>query len=380
MIDRFRLFLAQRGWTVTRERPAQSGTQLTVSDGAVSVHCTFYNSGTVLVQGPKGDLKDALLAWAGKAAPSGGAGWGAFPLGWREWDENADWLAQYIAKNGVPDEATAPEQYLIQREVCFHDYMFRQESHAIITREKLGWAITNWFHRHCFMNLDVTGIVADVMSYANSYEAPTDPVGLEVAADAISFVMCNHCATRFTSKGVCPQVNEDQNSCAADLIDALYPYSSAGRVVAYTAGNLKRLLKGGKDVNWYDLAPQSPIEEALGKALTDAGILYVPQYQAHGNEHRYKIDYVIKTVSGPHIAVECDGLEFHARPQNYVRDRARDRYLQAHGFYVMRFSSVEIFNKIDSCIKEVDEAFWRIRKGKLSLDSPPRNSYFGVGE
>ena len=44
----------------------------------------------------------------------------------------------------------------------------------------------------------------------------------------------------------------------------------------------------------------------------------------------------------------------------------------------MRFSSVEIFNQIDKFLQEIDEAFWTIQKGKLTLDTEKRIRYFGI--
>lgn len=118
----------------------------------------------------------------------------------------------------------------------------------------------------------------------------------------------------------------------------------------------------------------------MSKGLIDAGILTVPQYQAWDDKHRYNIDFVVKTPQGLNIAIECDGLQYHARASTYIHDRKRDRYLQDKGFYVMRFSSIEIYNEMDNILTEVDKAYWKIQKKKLDIRNPYRISYFGYGD
>jgi very-short-patch-repair endonuclease len=395
LLDRFRLFSSQQNLRVVAERDVQGGHQISVTDGKTVVYCTFYRTGTILVQGKDGGLRQLLVAWAGRATPDyhvDGVLWVDLPSGWREWDEEAEWLENYISKHGMPAEDKAPESYKIRREILFHDFMFRAKSSEMVTFETLSFVVRNWLNRFCFMALDANGLVADILKTAEELahsdlaaSESDSAVSISCAAYAISWTFSEHCPRMFVKlrdKYVCPQVRADQNVCVHNIVDALYPYSSAGKVLAYTKGNLGILVKRRRlrDAKWYDLSPSSPIEVRMEEGLREAGLLHVPQYQAFDDKHRYKIDFVIKTSEGPMIAVECDGLEFHANRAAYVRDRLRDRYLQHRGFYLMHFSSVEIFNHPNECIREIDEAFWRIQKGKLSLKDPPRTNYFGMAE
>lgn len=170
----------------------------------------------------------------------------------------------------------------------------------------------------------------------------------------------------------------NQDDCTADLIDALYPYCKGQQMLAYTKGNLDKLIKRKYNLSWLDIKPSTPIEEKMADGLKSAGLLHIPQYQAYSAEHRYKIDFVIKTNNGLSLAIECDGLQFHARPGTYIRDRVRDRYLQLRGFHILRFSSIEIFNEINQCVTEIEEAFRLIQQGKLSLKTDQRIGYFGI--
>lgn len=56
------------------------------------------------------------------------------------------------------------------------------------------------------------------------------------------------------------------------------------------------------------------------------------------------------------VAVECDGEYFHDRTSKQVeRDRARDRYLNMHGWRVLRFSEREIVKDAHKCAAETKQ-------------------------
>lgn len=54
------------------------------------------------------------------------------------------------------------------------------------------------------------------------------------------------------------------------------------------------------------------------------------------------------------FCIECDGHEFHERTKEQARrDRARDRWFQAEGFAVLRFTGSEIFADAQKCAAEI---------------------------
>jgi very-short-patch-repair endonuclease len=56
------------------------------------------------------------------------------------------------------------------------------------------------------------------------------------------------------------------------------------------------------------------------------------------------------------IAVECDGHDFHERTKEQARrDRARDRFLTAEGYRVLRFTGSEIVKDPWECARQVFE-------------------------
>ena len=373
-------------YKVVIDEATDDGHRIGVSDGKHQVECIFDLCRPVEIRGPDCALKALMCAWAGLGPepPHGELSWAPFVLNWRDsWKETADYLSEFVQKHGMPSKDNTSEDFQISREILFHDFMFRTMSGGSeISEEQLRVTMRNWFNRFCFMGLDVEKLIEAIIRATRGYigDTPGMPT-LGVVADTISDEMCSYCSRHFIKTRnhyVCPQVNADQNSCAANLIDSIYPFSNAGQVIAYSLSNLKSLMHRNRGVSWLSLNATSPIEQAMAKGLQDAGLLYVPQYQATDHRHRYKIDFVIKTTKGPAIAIECDGLQFHANAGAYIRDRIRDRYLQKRGFFVMRFSSVEIFNELDKCVGEIDEAFWDFQRGRLTLDHPPRTNYFGL--
>lgn len=54
------------------------------------------------------------------------------------------------------------------------------------------------------------------------------------------------------------------------------------------------------------------------------------------------------------IVVECDGHDFHERTKEQAqRDKSRDRYLQANGWRVLRFTGSEIHRNAEKCVDEI---------------------------
>lgn len=109
----------------------------------------------------------------------------------------------------------------------------------------------------------------------------------------------------------------------------------------------------------------SPIEEAFAVALQKA-IDRVPprdeagwpdaifvQRQAEVPEARCVADFLLEHASGVQLVVECDGHDFHERTREQAsRDRARDRRLQAAGYFVFRFTGSDIHWDADAYANE----------------------------
>lgn len=378
-----RRFCALKGIDIIKERDVQYGKQFTLKSLSDIVHLILFPNNN-LVQGKESKLKEIIKAWADKSEPYSDGFRVDLPSGWREWNENANWIEEYHKKKGVPKEEDLNHRYMMNREILFHDYMFRNGALEGIPFDKLEKLVRAWFSRNCFMNMKIDAIISSLkqsVSNGGYWDLTLENVPFSVTADLLSEEFANNCPNKYVCIGrkcYCPQTENDHTDCVVDIVDALYPYYSKV-VLSYTKGNLDRLINRDYDLKWRDISPSTPIEEIMSNKLTDAGILTLPQYQAWDENHRYNIDFVVKTPQGLNIAVECDGLQYHARPSAYIHDRKRDRYLQDKGFYVMRFSSVEIYNEIDNVISEIDKSYWKIQKKQLDIRTPYRISYFGYG-
>lgn len=383
LTNMFEYFAANQKLSIKKKEELSSAVRYSIvnTKGEKST-LTIHELGFLELTIEESTLNSLLKLWIKDTHLHKNSVWGQadWPAGWRDWYEEATWLKRYIADNGYKNDLETPEEYKIRREILFHDYMFRQKSFLEIEFRVIKFVVENWLARNCFMNLNVDSLLEDIRSDLESSEYhPFNSNSLAEVADCISSNLCNHCGCKAIDKGeqaICPQTKTEPFDCVVKIHDSLLPYISS-EIIAFTKSNLLTLTKHGRDIKWHSIIPKSPIEIIMGEALMDAGIITIPQYQAFDNNHKYKIDYIIDTNNGPKIAVECDGLQFHARSSTYIKDRIRDRYLQKNGFYIMRFSSVEIFNNIQGCIKEVDEVFWKIKEDKLYKAGIHRSSYFG---
>jgi len=71
-------------------------------------------------------------------------------------------------------------------------------------------------------------------------------------------------------------------------------------------------------------------------------------------QNRYRVDFMVEhAATGVKIAIECDGFEYHETPEAATRDKARDRFIQAAGIPVLRFTGSEIWAQPYTCAREV---------------------------
>ena len=385
MNDRFlnlQLFCSNLKIGMGTETMVQGGVQYKLSKDGDVVFVTLYNNGNCFARGSNTGLLTLLKVWCdntfldGMLHPD-------FAASWREWNTNASFVYDFQQKNGVPDEVTAPEEYKQNREIAFHDFMFSSNRHVKIKLEKLGFTVRNWIKRFCFMNISADRVMDEAYSYLNS-NTPIDFDGKFVpfsfAAEMISVAFVGYCSNKVLSctGGNCP-FRTDMYDCVTELVDMMYVYCENPEVIAYNNTNLNKLLNGNTgQMSWVSMKPSTPIEEKMQNALIDAGLLTMPQYQALAPTRRYRIDFMIPTPNGGRLAIECDGLQYHAAPSAYISDRQRDNRLIAEGITPVRFSSVEINNDIEGCIKTIEIIFGEYQCGKRVFFRNGGVSYFST--
>lgn len=71
---------------------------------------------------------------------------------------------------------------------------------------------------------------------------------------------------------------------------------------------------------------------------------------------RYRVDFAVPDEM---IAIEIDGREFHrANIDQIVKDRERQREIEAQGWTVVRFTGSEVYQSPERCICEVRRLIW----------------------
>lgn len=375
------LFCSNLRLRIDSGKPVQGGVQYEVSNGTDVVYVTLYNSGRCFARGANTDLLALLKVWCDNTYSEGMLR-PDFAASWREWNTNLQFVYDYQKNNGIPDEATAPDEYKQNREIAFHDFMFSSHRHKNILLERVEFTVRNWLRRYCFMNISADS----VLDVAYNYLQNNQPLGYDgksvpfsFAAEMLSVAFVGYCNNKFLScNGRCP-FSADMYDCIRELVDMMYVYCDGSEVVAYNKTNLTKLLKGKADqVSWVSLQPSTPIEEKMQNALIDAGLLSLPQYQALAPTRRYRIDYLIPTPNGGRLAIECDGLQYHATPSAYVADRNRDNLLLSEGITPVRFSSVDIDNDIEGCIMTIEQLFGSYQTGKQVVHRNGGISYFSM--
>lgn len=384
MNDRYlnlQLFCSNLKIKMSIGREVQGGVQYELSKDGEVVYVTLYNNGNSFPRGADTDLLTLLKVWCdntfleGMLHPD-------FAASWREWNTNLEFVHDYQQKYGVPDENTAPEEYKLNREIVFHDYMLSSHRHKTLLLEKLEFAVRNWIKRYCFMNISAERVLLEAYTYLQNNQ----PIGFDgktvpfsYAAEMLSVAFVGYCSNKFLScNGHCP-FRTEMYDCIQELVDMMYVYCEGAEVIAYNKTNLNKLLNGHEgQVSWISLKPNTPIEEKMRNALIDAGILSMPQYQALAPTRHYRIDYMIPTPNGGRLAIECDGLQYHATPTSYVLDRQRDNQLISEGITPIRFSSVDIENDIEGCIKTIENIFGSYQRGNRVCYRNGGISYFGA--
>jgi very-short-patch-repair endonuclease len=74
----------------------------------------------------------------------------------------------------------------------------------------------------------------------------------------------------------------------------------------------------------------------------------------------YRIDFAIPR---RRIGIELDGFASHSSTEDIASDRYRQRRLEEAGWYIIRFSGLEVHRNVEACIREaahlVSIARWR---------------------
>ena len=90
------------------------------------------------------------------------------------------------------------------------------------------------------------------------------------------------------------------------------------------------------------------IEAALEDWLRENNIEFVREYQIEKGSHRF--DFWLK---GTKLLLETDGLYFHNRDSQQIKDKNQEEYAKEYGFIVLRFTDKEIHTTNGKCFEVI---------------------------
>ena len=101
------------------------------------------------------------------------------------------------------------------------------------------------------------------------------------------------------------------------------------------------------------LYDESPLEDKLWRELKRLQIQAERQELVKVNKRNYMLDFNIYCAKG-NIDVETDGDTYHANPEKSVEDNLRNNDLEAAGWKVLRFTTVQIQEQMEEyCVPNI---------------------------
>lgn len=100
---------------------------------------------------------------------------------------------------------------------------------------------------------------------------------------------------------------------------------------------------------------ESPIERMFWIEHSALGLVelqgLIPQYPVLNG--RYRLDFALPDRK---VAIELDGYAYHSSKDAFVKDRARQRDLEAAGWRVIRFAGTEVTTDAAACVRQAAAA------------------------
>lgn len=131
------------------------------------------------------------------------------------------------------------------------------------------------------------------------------------------------------------------------------PRRSSAKGVELLAGFLRFASSRGQDLGVPSEASLNALERDIREALTNRGIPLAPRHGVSG----YRLDFAALHPDHPDrfvMAIECDGLTYHAAPTARDRDRLRPQQLESIGWHFHRLWSTDWLLRRD---EEIERAY-----------------------
>lgn len=101
-------------------------------------------------------------------------------------------------------------------------------------------------------------------------------------------------------------------------------------------------------------APGGMFPPHLKTVLQEFRPVIVPQFRVG----KYRVDFLVllpgRYLDTTAFVIECDGHDFHEKTKaQAAKDKGRDRFLQAQGYHVFRFTGSEVYQDAKKCVDEI---------------------------
>lgn len=102
----------------------------------------------------------------------------------------------------------------------------------------------------------------------------------------------------------------------------------------------------------------SPIEDAFWRSHQRLKLRPLTGLVRQYKVGSYRLDFALPRRK---IGIELDGQRTHSSTQAIAADRQRQRWLELHDWYIIRFGGLEIYQDVDACVREAAEMARRHR-------------------
>ena len=137
--------------------------------------------------------------------------------------------------------------------------------------------------------------------------------------------------------------------------------SQTGRRIVFIPTNRYKLFFAS-ELN--DIFNNSPLDNELWNVFVKKNIFAEREFYINLNDKNFCLDFAIFCKKG-NIDVECDGDEFHLKPEAVKNDKKRNNILSSNGWSVLRFTTDDIkysLKETVSCVQETIKTYGGIKK------------------
>jgi very-short-patch-repair endonuclease len=98
----------------------------------------------------------------------------------------------------------------------------------------------------------------------------------------------------------------------------------------------------------------TPIEAPFYDALRETGAVFAVQPWVQGLDGRYRPDFMIFFDGGAYV-IELDGHDSHKSREQRTKDAKRERWFEARGMRVLRWTGSEVHANAQDCVRHLLE-------------------------